>query len=136
MCLETQWGQVTTTLFKSPFNFEDNITKNEHSALFFLFYFQAVFQKVLRLQKDTWKLNFIMGLLKKCLHFPRLSLSPTSLPQTPSPCREEQVEKIIINKYNNQNNTILYPNIFIEVHLLTFLSNDQSPSTSETHSII
>ena len=31
--LETQLSQVTT-LDKSPFKFEDNITKNEHFALF------------------------------------------------------------------------------------------------------
>ena len=41
MSLETQYSQVTT-LDKSPFNFEDNITK----FLFFLvIYAQAVFQK-------------------------------------------------------------------------------------------
>ena len=42
--VEKQWSQVTT-LDKSPFEFKDNITKNEHSALFFLIYVQAVFQK-------------------------------------------------------------------------------------------
>ena len=41
---ETQWSQFTK-LDKSPFNFEYNITKNEHSALFFLIYVSAVFMK-------------------------------------------------------------------------------------------
>ena len=39
---------------------------------------------------------------------PKLSLLAAIL-------RQQQVEKIIKNKYNNHNNTILYANIFIEV---------------------
>ena len=38
--------------------------------------------------------------------------------------RQQQIEKIMNNKYNN---TILYANIFIEVHWLKFLSNNQPP---------
>ena len=44
MSLETHWSQATE-LDKLPFKFEVNITKNEHYALFFLIYVQAVFQK-------------------------------------------------------------------------------------------
>ena len=42
--LETQWSEVTT-LDKSPFRFEDNITNNEHSVLLLLINALAVFQK-------------------------------------------------------------------------------------------
>ena len=149
MSLETQWGQVTT-LDTFPFKFEENITKNEHSGLFFLIYAQAVFQKGhLETPKVHMKPKLYYGSYeaqntattayytfypeKSVCTTPYLSLSPTSLSQTPSPCsypQTQQVEKIIENKYNNHN-TILYGNIFIEVHWLHFLSNNQPPSTTK-----
>ena len=57
-------------------------------------------------------------LTKRCTFYPEksvytlpcLSLSSTSLSQTPSPCTYPQTA------YNYHNDTILYANIFIEVH--------------------
>ena len=43
--------------------------------------------------------------------------------------RQQQIEKIIKNKYKNHNKAILYANIFIEVHWLKFLSNNHPSST-------
>ena len=74
-----------------------------------------------------------------CLHFPLLVTLSYLRPKRPllaAILRQQQAEKIIKNKDNNHNNTILYANIFIEVHWLKFLSNNQPPSTTETHSII
>ena len=55
-------------------------------------------------------------------------LIPPKLPLLAAILRLQQVGKIITNKYDNHNNTILYANIFIEVYRLKFLSNEQPPS--------
>ena len=51
---------------------------------------------------------------------PCLSLSPSPQSQTPSPCCYPQTatgqEEYKKNTYDNHNNSILYANIFIEVH--------------------
>ena len=56
--------------------------------------------------------------------------------QTPSPCSYPQTatgqEDYLKNRHKNHKNTILYTNIFIEVHCLKCLSDTQPPSS---HSI-
>ena len=112
----------------NPFPLDDNITKNEHSALFFLSFILAVFRKgYLEIPKGHMETKLYYGSYDKywnavfCLRkYTRLfilkigvctspRLSPPFFPCTsPSPCH---IEKIMKNKYNNH---ILYTNIFIE----------------------
>ena len=103
--LETQWSQVTP-LDKSPFRFEGNIIKNEHSFLFLcLFYVvsMAVFQKGHLETLILWVLWSVKYCNYSLLNYttlfilkisfctsPYLSLSPTSLSQTLSPCSYPQ----------------------------------------------
>ena len=71
----------------------------------------------------TWELNYIMGLMKckllqllltkvilKKMCVTLLYLCP-KLPLLAAILRQQHVKKIIKNKYNNHNNTILYGNI-------------------------
>ena len=73
---------------------------------------------------------------KKCLHVPLPVILPylcRKLPLLAAILRQQQVKKIIQNKYNNHNNTILYTNIFIEVHRLKFLSDTPKNPHQQTH---
>ena len=64
---------------------------------------------------------------KKVLALPPTCPSPlplcSKLPLFAAILRQQQVEKIIKNRYNNRNNTILYANIFIEVHWFCQITN-------------
>ena len=152
------WGKATVCVPSRPANSLSNLwtilPKKLHSALFFSNLCPGSFPKGKRLQRDTWNENDIMGLMKrKILQLlltkldntfypwkkmftlpPCLSLTPTSLSQTPSSCSYPQTATGREDYKNN--NSILYANIFIEVGWLKFLSNNQPPSTTETHSTI
>ena len=90
-----------------------------------------------RLQKDTWKLNDIMGLVKRkilqllIMKLIQPFLSWKKVFAHPPACHtlfaailsQQEVEEVIKNKYNNHKNTIFYANILIEVNWFKFLSN-------------
>ena len=95
-CSWYAWSQVST-LDKSPFKFEVNITK-AFCIAFSIILSRPFFQKyICRLQNDTWKRNYIMVivsvkysiLLKNLCNIlcpEKKCLSSTSLSQTLSPC--------------------------------------------------
>ena len=73
---------------------------------------------------------------KSVCTFPCLSLPRTFLSQTPSPCSYPQISTGWEKISKSTKSTIFYTNILIKVQWFKFLSNNQSPSTSETCSTI
>ena len=85
--LKNKWATATTQI---PFQI-DNITKE--CAFFIVFSWPASKKDIWRLQKDTWKQNWIVGLMRcRILHFTVcLDITPAchhppSLSPPPSPC--------------------------------------------------